>query len=140
MRVFAVGAALASLALAGPAFAQAPQPTPAGKAGMKDCAAQWQAMKKAGTAKGSYHDFSKTCLAGGKPAAAGAAAETRTQPQSRMQQVGPEPAAKASKSAPKGSNADAAGATAKCKDGAFSHSKGHTGACSHHGGVAQWLK
>jgi hypothetical protein len=29
--------------------------------------------------------------------------------------------------------------TAKCKDGTFSYSKHHTGSCSHHGGVAQWL-
>jgi uncharacterized protein DUF3761 len=33
---------------------------------------------------------------------------------------------------------DAAGAAAKCKDGTYSHST-HNGACSHHGGVAQWL-
>ena len=32
------------------------------------------------------------------------------------------------------------GATAKCKDGTFSHSKTHTGACSHHGGVAEWYR
>jgi hypothetical protein len=31
------------------------------------------------------------------------------------------------------------GATARCKDGLYSHAKGHTGACSHHGGVAKWL-
>ena len=30
-------------------------------------------------------------------------------------------------------------ATAKCKDGTMSHAKNHEGACSHHGGVAQWL-
>jgi len=30
-------------------------------------------------------------------------------------------------------------ATAKCKDGSYSYSKQHSGACSHHGGVAQWL-
>jgi hypothetical protein len=29
--------------------------------------------------------------------------------------------------------------TAKCKDGTMSHSKQHSGACSHHGGVAEWL-
>ena len=33
-----------------------------------------------------------------------------------------------------------AGATAKCKDGTYSHSKHHTGTCSHHGGVAEWFK
>ena len=32
-----------------------------------------------------------------------------------------------------------AGASAVCKDGYFSHSKVHTGACSHHGGVTKWF-
>jgi uncharacterized protein DUF3761 len=32
-----------------------------------------------------------------------------------------------------------AGASAVCKDGTYSTSKVHTGACSHHGGVTQWL-
>ena len=36
-------------------------------------------------------------------------------------------------------NTDAAGATAQCKDGSFSHSKQHSGSCSRHGGVAKWL-
>ena len=31
------------------------------------------------------------------------------------------------------------GATARCKDGSFSHSKQRSGSCSRHGGVAQWL-
>lgn len=35
--------------------------------------------------------------------------------------------------------AAAAGATAKCKDGTYSHAKNHRGACSKHGGVAEWL-
>src|SRR5204863_2258210 len=30
--------------------------------------------------------------------------------------------------------------TAKCKDGSMSFSAHHSGACSHHGGVAQWLQ
>lgn len=34
----------------------------------------------------------------------------------------------------------AANATAKCKDGTFSYAKQHSGACSHHGGVAEWYK
>lgn len=36
-------------------------------------------------------------------------------------------------------NAVEPGATARCKDGSFSHSKQHSGSCSRHGGVAQWL-
>jgi hypothetical protein len=30
--------------------------------------------------------------------------------------------------------------TARCKDGTMSYSKHHSGSCSHHGGVAQWLQ
>jgi uncharacterized membrane protein YgcG len=32
-----------------------------------------------------------------------------------------------------------AGATARCRDGSWSFSQNHSGTCSHHGGVAQWL-
>lgn len=32
------------------------------------------------------------------------------------------------------------GATALCKDGTYSFSKNRCGTCSHHGGVAKWLK
>ena len=39
----------------------------------------------------------------------------------------------------KGDNKSAAGATAKCKDGTYSHSKQHSGACSKHGGVESWM-
>ena len=31
-------------------------------------------------------------------------------------------------------------ATAKCKDGTYSHAAQHSGACSGHGGVAEWYK
>ncbi|SRR5258706_11053577 len=46
-----------------------------------------------------------------------------------------------SKSAPTAtaSNTDPTGATAKCKDGTYSKSHHHSGTCSHHGGVAEWL-
>lgn len=39
----------------------------------------------------------------------------------------------------KGESSKAEGATAKCKDGSYSHSKQHNGACSKHGGVDTWL-
>ena len=39
----------------------------------------------------------------------------------------------------KSENNDPTGATAKCKDGMYSHSAHRTGTCSRHGGVAQWL-
>lgn len=34
---------------------------------------------------------------------------------------------------------DPAGATARCNDGTYSYSQNHSGTCSHHGGVAEWL-
>lgn len=34
---------------------------------------------------------------------------------------------------------DAQGASRSAGTGAYSHSRVHSGACSHHGGVAQWL-
>jgi Protein of unknown function (DUF3761) len=53
------------------------------------------------------------------------------------------PAAKtsASKSAPTATAGNTAptGATAKCKDGTYSKSQHHSGTCSSHGGVAEWL-
>ena len=48
--------------------------------------------------------------------------------------VGP-PAALPRVNAAAGSN----GATAQCKDGTYSRSTQHRGACSHHGGVAKWF-
>ena len=56
----------------------------------------------------------------------------------------PAPAAQAitatkASAAPNAKNTDPTGAIAKCKDGTYSHAKGHTGACSRHGGVAEWL-
>ncbi|HLQ13947.1 MAG TPA: DUF3761 domain-containing protein [Steroidobacteraceae bacterium] len=44
-----------------------------------------------------------------------------------------------SASTTKSSATTAGAARAKCKDGTLSHSKQHRGACSHHGGVAEWL-
>ena len=38
------------------------------------------------------------------------------------------------------SSTSAKNATAKCKDGTYSHSQTQSGACSKHGGVETWLK
>ena len=38
------------------------------------------------------------------------------------------------------SNGTPAGATAQCRDGTYSFSLHHSGSCSHHGGVANWLQ
>lgn len=37
-------------------------------------------------------------------------------------------------------NSRPAGATALCRDGTYSFSQSRRGTCSHHGGVAQWLR
>lgn len=52
------------------------------------------------------------------------------------------PAATSSAKAPTVATTTAtpANAIAKCKDGTFSYAKTHSGACSHHGGVAEWYK
>lgn len=124
------------------ARAASSHPSHAGNAAMKGCAAQWQEKKKAGTATGSYKDFSKTCMAGKgetKGAAAPAAAPTAApaKPEKSSPKAAAAPAAGAKTTA---ANTDAAGATARCKDGTYSHAKTHSGACSRHGGVAEFLK
>jgi hypothetical protein len=68
------------------------------------------------------------------PAAPAAAAPAATPPPATTAK----PATSTAKSAPTGT-ADATGATAKCKDGTYSKSQTHSGTCSSHGGVAQWL-
>jgi hypothetical protein len=76
-----------------------------------------------------------------KSGAAAAPAST----ESASPAAAPAPSAAASKAAPAGQaaattgNTDPTGATAKCKDGTYSKSKQHKGACSHHGGVAEFL-
>ena len=51
------------------------------------------------------------------------------------------PAPTATQSAPPQNTAPAApaGATAICNDGTYSYSQHHSGTCSHHGGVREWL-
>ena len=89
---------------------------------------------------GGVQKAAKTTAAPAAPAAsASAAASTPAAPA-----AGTPAAAKsstASKSAPTAtaSDTDPTGATAKCKDGTYSKSQHHSGTCSSHGGVAEWL-
>lgn len=76
------------------------------------------------------------------PAATSPAAGTQASPAGSATHASTAP----TKSAPQSkaatvaaANTDPTGATAKCKDGTYSKSQHHTGSCSHHGGVAQWL-
>jgi hypothetical protein len=76
---------------------------------MKNCAAAWKGMPVADQSKTTYAAYSKTCLAKGYTVSAAAA------------------------------SAAPAGATGQCKDGTYTMSKIHSGACSHHGGVTKWF-
>ena len=51
----------------------------------------------------------------------------------------PRPAPPRSDEKTEGVDNNATGATARCKDGAYSHAIHHSGACSRHGGVQAWL-
>lgn len=124
MRI-AIIAAAAAVALSGPALAK-------GNPQMKACAAKWDAMKKAGQTGGqTYKQFSTTCLSSGTQSAP----PTAPAPESPSA-----PPAKPSAAATASAAGAPAGATAKCKDGTYSMSAHHSGSCSHHGGVAQFLK
>lgn len=70
-----------------------------------------------------------------KSAAPAAAAPAATPPAASV----PPPGAAAASTSPATTAVAPANATAKCKDGSYSTSKQHSGACSKHGGVAQWL-
>jgi hypothetical protein len=74
----------------------------------------------AATGKGACSGHGGVQKAATKPPASTAAAPAAT------------PAATAGNTVP-------TGATAKCKDGTYSKSKHHSGTCSSHGGVAEWL-
>jgi hypothetical protein len=78
---------------------------------MKNCGAAWTAKAPAAVAAGTYAAWSKMCLAKGYTVPASAPAMS----------------------------AAPAGATGQCKDGTYTMSKSHQGACSNHGGVAKWL-
>jgi hypothetical protein len=98
----------------------------------------------------SKHGGIKKDAAPAKAEAAAAAPAAAAKPAAATPAMPAAPAAAAAKPAAAASaagassaahsvNSDAAGAIAKCKDGSYSHAKTHTGACSKHGGVGEWL-
>lgn len=66
-------------------------------------------------------------------------ARTTTAPAPRPAPANTNTRPAAPRSGTTGENNNPAGASAQCKDGTYSHSAHHSGACSHHGGVAKWL-
>jgi Protein of unknown function (DUF3761) len=113
-------ASIALSLLVAPAFVPA-----AGAETMKTCAANWKAMSAADKAKTTYKEYSSTCLKSGAAAPAPMAMAPKP------------PTGTTAAAAPAG--AAPAGATGLCKDGTYTMSKTHSGACSHHKGVAKWL-
>lgn len=107
----------------------------------------WFADQKSDTkaaAKASKAD-AKAAAADSKAAAKSAAADTKgaaksagaaTKDAAKSAASGTKAAAK-TVAKPAGAPEDA---TARCKDGTFSQAKQHRGACSGHGGVAEWYK
>ena len=65
--------------------------------------------------------------------------QTVSKPVATPRAAPPVAAPRATTVRPAAATAGAAGATAMCKDGTYSHAKQHSGACSRHGGVANWL-
>ncbi len=129
-----LAAAIAASVIAAPCFiATASADT------MKNCAASWKAMSAADKAKTTYKDYSSSCLKGGAaPAAAPAAMKSAAPVATPAKATTAMPAAAAAPVAMKGGAAPA-GATGQCKDGSYTMSKTHSGACSKHGGVAKWM-
>jgi hypothetical protein len=102
----------------------------------------------------SRHGGVQTWFADEKPAAAAPAAPAKSPAPAAAAAPAPAPSpAAAASAAPKSGEAPKTAAktvkpsadapkdaTAKCKDNTYSFAKQHSGACSHHGGVAEWYK
>ena len=141
-QLFAASCVAGALALAVPFFS-APLSAQARPA---DATAQCKdgTYSKAKTKKGacSSHGGVTTWLADAKAApAAPASAKTTASTKTAATTAAAAPTKTTGKAAivtpPAGTPANA---TAKCKDNTYSFSKQHSGACSHHGGVAEWYK
>lgn len=122
------------------------KPGNSSKAPCKTAAAQASAGKSAGAVKTTttstattkdctkwYNRMRATC----RTSTASTPAHTTVAPAPKP--VQPATAARSNANPTKAANSDPAGATAQCRDGTYSHSRTHQGACSHHGGVAKWL-
>ena len=113
---------------AAPAEAAAPAPTVTCKDGTTGPGGRGACRGHGGVDKGKAAGASA-------PAAKSAPAET---PPAAPERHAAAPAPHAS-SHGKAATDDPSGAIAKCKDGMYWHGAGHSGSCSHHGGVESWL-
>jgi hypothetical protein len=139
-------AAKTATATAAPtAAAPAAPAAPAGSGSPKTCTdgtTSTATGKGACSGHGGVQKASKTKAAAAPAATSTSAAPAATMPAAASAAT---PAvaktSTATKSVPTATagNTDPTGATAKCKDGTYSKSQHHSGTCSSHGGVAEWL-
>jgi len=141
-----IAAPLMVAALSMPAFADATNckdGTTSEVSGRGACSGHGGVLKvKKTKAEKKAEKAAKAAEAPAAPAAAAPAAATATAaaPAAKATVTKTAPATASTKAPTAAADAsDPAGATAKCKDGTFSHSKHHSGTCSRHGGVGEWL-
>ena len=115
----------------GAAAKAAPAAAPAGSTAQCKDGTYTSAKSKQGACSG--HGGIGTWLADRAPAPKAAPPPAPAAPSAPTPTAAPKTPTKSAANAPEN-------ATAKCKDGTFSYSKQHSGACSHHGGVAEWYK
>ena len=138
LRSLTVGLALvfAPLALNAQAITKCADGTTSTASGRGACSGHGGVAKaSAKAAKSDMKAATKTAKSDQKTETKAGKAETKTAKAETKAATKP---AKAENKAT--ASADANGATAKCKDGTYSHAASRRGACSRHGGVAEWLK
>lgn len=115
------------------------KPGNANKAPCKTAAAQTPAGKAAGAVKTTTRTTTTTtdCTKWYNRMRAACKRTSASTPPHTTVAPAPKPVATAVSGASVDRNP--AGATAQCKDSTYSHAKSHSGACSHHGGVAKWM-
>lgn len=116
----------------------------ANKAVCKSAAAPAPTVAKAATTTVTKTARNYDCTKAGnanKTVCKGMATTTVSRPTPGVPPPRPAPAAPVTRGPVSGQNTNPggpSGATAKCRDGSYSHSAHRSGTCARHGGVAQW--
>jgi Protein of unknown function (DUF3761) len=132
----AFAAPLLMFALAMPGHADSPNPTTCKDGTTSAATGRGACSGHGGVQKGAKAAPTTTAPAAA-PAPSGAVSQSAPAATTAAKST---PSASKSAPAAAAASSDPTGATAKCKDGTYSKSQHHSGTCSHHGGVAEWLK